>query len=138
MFVYQFLDIFFIVFHTIYTLFGTFGWIWRKTRKLNLLLLLLTTLSWFGLGYCFGLGPGYCVCTDWHWQVKMILGHDDMPRSYIKYLVDQLTGLDFDRVLVDTVVMVVYAFAMVFSITLNIRDFIREYRRKNSPHIPGK
>ncbi|MBN2532145.1 MAG: DUF2784 family protein [Spirochaetales bacterium] len=128
MFIYQFLDIFFIVFHTFYTLFCTLGWIWKKTRKLNLILLLLTTISWFGLGYFCGLGPGYCLCTDWHWQVKIKLGYRNIPRSYIKYLVDQLTGLNLDSTLVDTVVMILYILAMIFSIALNTRDFILKRR----------
>lgn len=128
MFIYQFLDIFFIVFHTLYTLFCTAGWIWKKTRKLNLILLLITTISWFGMGYFCGLGLGYCLCTDWHWQVKMKLGQKNIPRSYIKYLVDLLTGLDFDRTLIDFVVAVVYVLAMLLSITLNIRDFIIKRR----------
>ena len=136
--IYQFLDIFFIVFHTLYTLFCTFGWIWKKTRKLNLILLLLTTASWFGLGYFCGYGIGYCVCTDWHWQVKLKLGHTNIPRSYIKYLADLLTGLDFDAALVDTVVAVMYALAMIFSIALNIRDFILKRRARKSPENSGK
>jgi len=44
----------------------------EKTRKANLILLLLTGLSWFGLGIFYGWG--YCPLTDWHWKVLRELG----------------------------------------------------------------
>lgn len=124
MIIYQFLDIFFIVFHTLFTLFCTFGWIWRKTRKIQLILILLTAVSWIGLGYFLGFGFGYCPFTDWHWQVKIKLGHENLPVSYIKYLADLFTGLDFDPSFVDTAVTIVFIFALTLSIILNIRDLI--------------
>ena len=131
--IYQVLDIFFIVFHTLFTLFCTLGWIWKKTRKANLILILLTVGSWIGLGYFFGYGFGYCPFTDWHWQVKIKLGHQNIPRSYIKYLIDQLTGLDFDPYFVDTVVTIVFILAVLLSIIFNVRDFILKKRDINSP-----
>jgi hypothetical protein len=68
---YQFLNIFFFVFHTAFTLFNAVGWAFRKTRRLHLVTLLLIVFSWFILGIWFGWG--YCVCTEWHWQVKLRL-----------------------------------------------------------------
>ncbi|MBN2442200.1 MAG: DUF2784 domain-containing protein [Spirochaetales bacterium] len=129
MILYEFLDIFFIVFHTLFTLFGTFGWIWRKTRKLHLFLILLTAGSWVGLGYIFGLGFGYCPFTDWHWQIKIKLGHHYLPRSYIKYLIDLFTGWDVDPDLVDAGVVIIFIIALLLSVILNIRDFIKKKRK---------
>ena len=128
MWIYQFLDVFFLYFHMIVTLFCCTAWIWKKTRKINLALLLFTGFSWFILGIWFGFG--YCVSTDWHWQVKHILGQANLPRSYVKYALDYFTGLDFDALLVDTVVMILFFVALAGSLTLNIRDFILWRKRK--------
>ena len=95
MFWYHFLDFFFLIFHAIVTLFNLLGWIWKKTRKANIILLLLTAFAWFGLGVFYGIG--YCPLTDWHWKVLEKLGENNLPYSYIKYLIDRITGSpDFD------------------------------------------
>jgi hypothetical protein len=118
---YELLDIAFIIFHTALTLFNLLGWIWKRTRLWNLVTLLLTALSWFGLGIWYGLG--YCPCTDWHWQVRHKLGYTDMPHSYIKFLIRQVTGLDLNAVLVDTATIVLFFLALVISLYLNFKDF---------------
>ena len=107
---YTFLDGFFYVFHTLLILFNLFGWIWSKTRKINLFTLILTGLSWFLLGIWYGWG--YCPCTDWHWQVRMKLGHYDMPVSYIKFLIKSLTGLDLNARLVDILTLLFFIQAL--------------------------
>jgi len=115
-----FLDNFFILFHTLLAVFNIFGWIWKKTRKLNLLLLALTTFSWFILGIWYGIG--YCPLTEWHWQIRWRLGYQDMPYSYIKFLFDTLTGYDFNPLLVDTITGVAFGLALVISMILNLRN----------------
>jgi len=117
----SFLDNFFIVFHSVFALFNIFGWIWRKTRKLNLVLLLLTAFSWFILGLFYGIG--YCPLTEWHWQIRWRLGYQDMPISYIKFLLDTLTGFDFNPFLVDSITAAAFAMALVTSVVLNIKDW---------------
>ena len=114
----KFLDYFFLVFHFILILFNLFGWIWKSTRRLNLITLLLTGGSWFILGIFYGFG--YCPFTDWHFRVLQKLGHHNLPNSYIKYITDRLTGLDFNAELVDTVTLVLFLLALVISIYLNI------------------
>ena len=121
----QFLNIFFFIFHTIWTLFNMFGWIFRATRKLNLLTLMLTALSWFVLGIWYGWG--YCLCTDWHWQVRQHLGYHDESNSYIHFLVLKLTGINMDPKLVENITLTGFLIALVMSVYLNIRD-----RRKKS------
>ena len=116
----NFLDKFFILFHSLFALFNVFGWIWKKTRKINLILLLLTAFSWFILGLWYGLG--YCPLTEWHWQVRWRLGYHDMPSSYIKFLLDTLTGLDFNSLLVDVVTGIAFGFALIVSLSLNLRN----------------
>jgi len=119
---YRILDIFFVVFHTSVILFNLFGWIWRKTRKYNLILLVITGASWLILGLIVGT-LGYCPLTDWHFDVLEKLGVTDLPSSYVKYLADRLTGLDFDSTFVDKVTLYVFFAALGLSLFLNIRDF---------------
>jgi hypothetical protein len=97
-----------------------FGWIFRATRKWNLLTLILTALSWFVLGIWYGWG--YCLCTDWHWQVRRNLGYHDESRSYIHFLILKLTGIDMDPQLVDNIVLIGFIVAVVMSVYLNLRD----------------
>lgn len=120
---YKVLDYFFIFFHTSLILFNTFGWIFPKVRKWNLIALLLTAFSWFVLGIWYGWG--YCLCTDWHWTVRKHLGHHDMSDSYIHFLILKLTGFNFPEGLVDSVTVIVFFLSLVISLWINIRDFGR-------------
>ncbi|MGC9343126.1 MAG: DUF2784 domain-containing protein [Bacteroidales bacterium] len=119
--IYIILDIFFVVFHTALILFNVFGWTWKKTRKANLVVLLLTGASWFLLGIFYGIG--YCPLTDWHFQVLEKLGKTGLPTSYTEYLAERITGINFRGELVDTLTMGVFLLALSISIFLNIRDF---------------
>ena len=121
---YAALDVFFFAFHTALTIFNLAGWIWKKTRRLHLVLISLTLLSWTGLGLIYGFG--YCPCTDWHWQVKRRLGATDLPASYVKFYLDRLTGLDLAPAFVDTGVLVGALVAFALSVWLNWRDWRRE------------
>jgi len=117
----EFLNVFFIVFHTGFTLFNLFGWIWKKTRLANLITLSLTAFSWSVLGIWYGFG--YCPCTDWHWQVRWELGLRDMPHSYLTFLIRELTGLQLNPQLVDITALVIFGAVFILSIVLNIRDY---------------
>lgn len=114
------LDLFFALFHSAFVVFVTMGWAWKRTRRLHLAAATLTLASWFGLGVFFGWG--YCPCTDWHWQVKRALGETDLPRSYVKYYADRLTGVTWDPALVNAIVVAVGVTAFTLSVMLNVRD----------------
>lgn len=116
------LDIFFVFFHFLLILFNLFGWIWKRTRILNLIILSLTGASWLFLGLIVGT-LGYCPLTDWHFRILEKLGETNIPDSYIKYLADRLTGLDFNASLVDGVTLYVFIATFVFSLGFNIKDF---------------
>lgn len=118
---YVLLDLGFIIFHTVLILFNLFGWIWKRTRRWNLATLLITAFSWFGLGIWYGFG--YCPCTDWHWQVRRELGYTDMPNSYIKFLIEHLTGLNIDATIVDAGTAICFFLALLISFYVNFRDF---------------
>ena len=119
----KFLDIFFTVFHTCVVLFNLFGWIWKKTRLLNLITLLLTAGSWLVLGFFYGFG--YCPLTDWHFKVLDKLGYTDLPNSYLSFLFTRLTGLPIDQSLVDAVTLWGLIIALVISLYLNIRKWVK-------------
>lgn len=121
--IYPALDIFFFGFHTLLILFNLFGWIWRKTRMLNFITLSLTAFSWGILGIWYGFG--YCPSTHWHWEVRREMGLYDMPNSYIKFLVDQLSGLNVDAGLVDALTLIGFIAALGISTYLN---FFRKHR----------
>ena len=123
---YVFLNIFFFLFHTVFTLFNMVGWFFPKTRKLNLFTLLLTAFSWFVVGIWKGIG--FCYCTEWHWQVREQLGYTDQSRSYIHFLILKLTGINLSVSLVETVTVVLFALSLVMSVWLNVRDWRRKKR----------
>ena len=125
---YQFLNIFFFLFHSILMVFNCFGWIWKKTRKWNLVTLLLTAGSWFILGIWYGWG--YCLCTDWHWQVREHLGYHDQSVSYVHFLVLKLSGINFDIKLVDKVTVIVFIISVLLSFYLNIRDYLMRGKKE--------
>ncbi len=115
------LNIFFFVFHSGVIIFNLSGWIWRKTRKANLVLLLLTAGSWFILGIWYGFG--FCPCTEWHWQVRARLGHIDMSPSYLVFLIRTLTGMEVDKSRVDIFAVAFLIGALAISVGMNMRDF---------------
>ena len=129
--IYLLLDILFVVFHTSLTLFNLFGWIWKKTRLANMITLSLTGASWLFLGLIVGM-LGYCPLTDWHFDILMKLGKTDLPTSYIKYLVDRLTGLDVNQIIVDKATLYGFIVALAISLFLNIKDF----RRRKMDKLP--
>ena len=124
---FPFLNIFFFVFHTVFTVFNIIGWMFPKTRKLHLVTMLLTAISWFVLGIWYGWG--YCLCTDWHWQVREALGYHDRSNSYIHFLLFKLTGKDFNPRLVDMGTMVIFLLCFVLSIWFNIKDRRRQKQK---------
>jgi hypothetical protein len=124
--IYQFLNIFFLVFHTVLILFNVFGWIPKKTRLLNLISQTLVAFSWFVLGIWYGWG--YCFCTDWHWRVRELLGYQDISNSYIHFLILQLTYINFNEQLVMNATLAVFLVSFSASIVLNVRDFMKKKR----------
>lgn len=116
--IYRFLDIFFVIFHTLLILFNLTGWIWKRTRRLNLIVLVLTGASWLMLGLIVGT-IGYCPLTDWHFKILNILGENNLPASYLKYLIDRISGMEISSALVDKVTLYVFIILLLISILLN-------------------
>lgn len=128
--IYHLLDWFFTVFHISLILFNLFGWIWKRSRKLNLITLLLTAVSWFILGLFFTIG--YCPFTDWHFRILNKMGIWDLPASYIDYLVQRLTGYEISSSLADTAAVSGLAISFFFSLFMNIRDLTEQKRKRKT------
>jgi len=123
---YTFLNIFFFVFHTLFTLFNRVGWALPRTRKLHLITLSLTAFSWFILGIWYGWG--FCFCTQWHWEVRRKLGFTDESNSYIHFLILKVTGINLPETLVETTTIIIFLLAIALSIWSNRQD----HRKKSN------
>jgi hypothetical protein len=111
------LDAAFFVVHSIWIGFICVGWAWKRTRRAHLAAVVVTALSWFGLGAWFGWG--YCPMTDWHWQVRERLGHQD-PRSYVQLLVRVVTGIELTPGTADAVALGTLGLAAVATAVANL------------------
>lgn len=115
------LDVFLTILHLVIISFNLTGWIWTRTRKIHFYFILLIAASWFGLGIWYGFG--YCVITDWQWQIKEKLGERDLPNSFIKYFIDKLTGSNINPDVIDTITAASFFLAALLSVYVN---FIRK------------
>jgi len=99
----------------------------EKTRKANLILLLLTGLSWFGLGIFYGWG--YCPLTDWHWKVLRELGETGLPNSYVSYLINRMLSLNFSDESANLLTVSLYFIALVCSLFVNFAPRFKKKRK---------
>lgn len=112
-----FLDVLFFVVHILIIGFNLFGWLIPKFRKAHLWLVAATLFSWLVLG--IWKGWGYCILTDWHWDVKRELGERNLPNSFIKYLTNNVLGFDWSSNTVDMITLGTFVIAIVLSIRVN-------------------
>jgi hypothetical protein len=118
----QLLDLMLSLAHLTVIGFNLCGWIWPRTRRWHRWSVGLTASSWFLLGWWYGWG--YCLLTDWQWQVKRKLGETELPASFIKYAADRITGLDFDAGLVDTITLVLFLVIIGLTLYFAMHDYI--------------
>ena len=116
----QFLDVLMYTIHVVVISINTFGWIFRRTRKIHLVVVLTTAFSWLVLGLWFGFG--YCFLTDWEWDIKRQLGEISLPPSFIHYMINNSLNLSIDAGVLDLLTGLVFAVALVMSVVLNYRD----------------
>lgn len=108
------------LFHTALIFFNLFGWIPRRTRRLNFVSLGATLFSWLIMGFSYGIG--YCICTDWHFQIRAALGLHDNADSYLQLLVRRI-GLDPPLYVLNNTAGVCMLVAISASVFFNVRDF---------------
>ena len=123
----QTVDILFTIFHTLLIGFNLTGWLFERWKKLHLVVISLTLASWFILGIWYGWGC--CPLTDWHYSVLRQLGHENLPPSYITFLLARIYGVTFSDRLIELITVVLAFFAFIMSIKVNY--FARENDIKN-------
>lgn len=114
---YEFLNILLFVVHTALMAFNMTGWIWKRTRHWHLLTVGATLFSWLVMGAWRGWG--YCLCADWHFQIRRSMGIHDGVSSYLQLLVKASTGAVISRPVSDVVtvgglVLILIAMAVVW------------------------
>ena len=117
--IFQLLDLFFTLLHVVIIGFNLLGWIWPQTRMAHFICVLLTAFSWFILGIFYGIG--YCPITDWHWQVKGLLGESNLPNSFIEYYADKLSDQDIDTDLIDLITVLGFMFSLIMALYFKFR-----------------
>ena len=125
----SFLNIAFFVSHNVLIVFNLVGWIRPCWRKWHLVTLGATLFSWFVMG--FWRGFGYCLCADWHFQIRRNLGIHGGESSYTELLFNQIPGVTVTRwfadvVTVSVLVLIVIATSVVWIRPVLTRKFPRE------------
>lgn len=113
----QLLNILFFALHNVLIVFNLAGWIWPRTRKLHLGTTGATLFSWVVMGAWYGWG--YCLCADWHFQIRRKLGIHGGESSYTELLFNQVPGVTVshsfaDVVTVGCLLMILLATAVVW------------------------
>ena len=117
--IYKIADKFFYVFHICLILFNLFGWLFKPLRKWNLITLSLTAFSWFVLGAFYGFG--YCILTDWHWQIRDHLGISNPFNSYIQFLLFTVFSISVSEHAVNVLTASLFFTALIMSVITNLR-----------------
>jgi hypothetical protein len=118
------LDVIFHILHLSIILINLTFWMSFRTLKIAQATVSLTLVSWLGFGFFYGFG--YCFLTDWQWQVKEKLGQTNLPASYIKYVLDLITGMNLNPELVDRMALVGLSFSVLGCLIQTIRKIRKE------------
>jgi hypothetical protein len=114
------------VFHTGMTLFALVAWLYRPLVPFHFFLSLIIWFSWIVIGFYVGY-TGYCMVTDYHWQVEQMRGNEGLPASYIEYLLRIFWPHDMDDGILNAIVGVSF-------LAITIASGWRYYRSKRDAH----
>lgn len=117
---FQFLNVFFFVFHLALIVFNLVGWAFRTVRKWHLASLAITAFSWFVLGIFFGWG--YCFLTDWHYEIRERLGLIVDTPSYIHFLLKRLSLDYWSAQVTEILTGILFGTSLAMSIIYNLKD----------------
>lgn len=120
-------DILLFVTHILLISINMFGWIFKKTRKIQVVTILATASSWFIVGIWYGWG--YCFLTDWEWEIKRKLGEQGLPNSFIHYLSNDIFLLNMTAELLDQITVWTFVLAIILSIIFNLRDRMEKLKQ---------
>ena len=121
----EFLNITFFVTHNLLIAFNLTGWIRPGTRRLHLITIGATLFSWIVMGAWRGWG--YCLCADWHFQIRRQLGIHGGETSYTELLFNQIPGVTVTRQFADTVTVG----SLILILTATTIVWFRQLREKN-------
>jgi len=93
------LNITFFVVHSALILFNLIGWKFSQTRRLHLACVAATLFSWIVMGWFRGFG--YCLCTDWHFQIRRELKLPVVGHTYLQLLTEVWLGISITRLTSD-------------------------------------
>jgi hypothetical protein len=116
--------------HLTIIIFSVTGWMIPVLRPFHLLLCLLIAFSWLVLGA--RKGWGYCLVTDWQWNLMRQMGRTDLPSSYMLMLYRFVTGHAGDERRIEMVTRSVFFCSFLASLVVN-RELIF-----NIPAIVGR
>ena len=103
--------------HLFIIIFSVIGWMIPALRPYHLLLCLMIASSWFVLGA--NKGWGYCLVTDWQWNLMRRMGRTDLPSSYMPLLYRSITGHEGDDKRIELVTRSVFSCSFLASLVVN-------------------
>jgi hypothetical protein len=121
------IDVLFFVFHTALILFNLAGWVWAPTRRLHFICIAATLFSWVVMGAFFGFG--YCLCTDWHFQVRRSLGLPVVGHTYLQLMAQVFLGIEMSQ----TVSNVLAGGGLLFILAAMVTVWIRQRWQQKTP-----
>jgi hypothetical protein len=89
------INVLFFVFHTALIVINLVGWVWAPTRRLHFICVAATLFSWGVMGVFYGFG--YCLCTDWHFQVRRSLGLPVFGHTYLQLMSQVFLGIEMSQ-----------------------------------------
>jgi hypothetical protein len=111
--------LFFLVFHTLLTLFNAVGWLVPRWRRAHLMSILATAFAWFGIGLFYTLG--YCPLTHWHFLILRAMGEHDLPPGFIEYVIELAFATDVATQTVRDATLWGFLIALAGSLVMNFR-----------------
>ncbi|MEQ9409557.1 MAG: DUF2784 family protein [Fuerstiella sp.] len=126
----HFVNIAFFAVHNLLIVFNLVGWIWPSTRRLHLVTLGATLFSWFVMGARYGWG--YCLCADWHFQVRRQLGIHAGETSYTQLLLNQIPGVTVTRTLADALTVGGLGLILIATTVVWARQWCSKVENRNS------
>ncbi|MCX8064270.1 MAG: DUF2784 domain-containing protein [Candidatus Hydrogenedentes bacterium] len=110
----KFFDVFLTLIHILFIVFILVGWHFKGSRRIHFWSVVVVGVFWFICGFYYGFG--YCPLTDYHWRIKEGLGEKDLPYSFIEYVVERLSGVDFNTDIINYVTLSIFLFVFVVSL----------------------
>ncbi len=111
-------DYFFLLFHLGVILINVFGWLFVKTRRLQVIILFTTLFSWVALGFIYGWG--YCFLTDWHWDILTQLDSRPIESSYVQYLFLRVLNVSVSAKFSNLITLVGLCFGMIGAVGIRL------------------